>query len=298
MAGINPPQVDDSTPVIVAAQFLSRLNERVVMPGTINIDYKEELAKKGQVVDVPKRGTLTANDKASDADVTIQSPEDDKVFVTLNKHKEVTFLIEDIAEAFSAPDVMDGYMDDALTVLVEKLDADILALVPSLTSEVGSAGVDIGRTVIVNARKTLTDNKAPRSDLRLALDPKDEAGLLDDDDFSFAERTGDSKIFRDGALGRAFGFDFGVSTQIPTDGGSPLGTQNVAYHKNAFTLVVRDLPVTAGGAGALQGRANRGGISIRTTMSYNASRLAWQVTADILYGVKISRDELAVRVLS
>ena len=48
-------------------------------------------------------GALTVNDKAANTAVTLQTPDDSAVSVTLNKHKEVSFLIEDIARAFARP---------------------------------------------------------------------------------------------------------------------------------------------------------------------------------------------------
>jgi len=48
------------------------------------------------VIHIPDVSNLTANDKAAGAQVTTQAPTEGEFTVALNKHKEVSFMIEDI----------------------------------------------------------------------------------------------------------------------------------------------------------------------------------------------------------
>jgi hypothetical protein len=73
--------------------------------------------------------------------------------------------------------------------------------------------------------------------------------------------------------------------------------KNVAFHKDAFALVVRQLANATGiTPGAVQKTAvdPDAGLSIRVTISYNPTLLSTQVTCDILYGVKTLDEQRAV----
>ncbi|WP_424765699.1 P22 phage major capsid protein family protein [Paenibacillus sp. sgz302251] len=70
---------------------------------------------------------------------------------------------------------------------------------------------------------------------------------------------------------------------------------NLAFHKNAFSLVSRPLALPTGGANGYV--SNFEGLSIRVTQGYSMSKKINELSFDILYGVKTLQPELAVRVL-
>lgn len=301
MANINQTLVTASTPTIVAKAALKTLKEKINLPRFVNKDYDTEVAQFGQTIDITQRGTLSVNDKAVDTAVTLQTPSDSKVSVSLDKHKEVSFLIEDPAKAFAKPDILAGYTNDASDRIAEQLDSDISSLFSSFSSSVGTAGTDIDRTVITNARQALTENLAPDSPRYMVITAAQEQALLDNDKFSFANYTGSDEAFRRGNLGVAFGFDTFVNTQLPNGAGSPAGKVNFAFTRDAIVLVTRGLGVNqVPGGGVFQSLVTDEdtGIVIRSTVSYNPDQLGIQVTLDMLYGVAQLRDEFGVQVLS
>ena len=105
---IGVAQLNDSTPAIVAAQALGYLKANAVFAQLVARDWDNEVVQYGGSVVIPFLGALTANDKAANTAVTLQSPADTGVTVTLNKHKEVSFIIEDIGRAVARPDVLSG----------------------------------------------------------------------------------------------------------------------------------------------------------------------------------------------
>ena len=63
---------------------------------------------------------LSVNDKAANTVVTLQTPSTTGINVTLNKHKEVSFMIEDIAKMVTRPDLLMGYMEYGVAVIGEQ----------------------------------------------------------------------------------------------------------------------------------------------------------------------------------
>ena len=96
MAGnITSAELNDSIATIIAAEALGYLQANTVLAQLVSRDWDDEIAQAGQVIRIPFTGALSANDKAEGSVVTLQNAADTKVDVTLNKHKEVSFLIED-----------------------------------------------------------------------------------------------------------------------------------------------------------------------------------------------------------
>ena len=77
----------------------------------------------------------------------------------------------------------------------------------------------------------------------------------------------------------------------------PAGAYGVAMHRNALALVTRPLATPRQGTGALSYVASYKNLSIRVTMTYNGEKQGTLVTVDILGGVKVLDQALAVPVL-
>lgn len=286
---------------IIAQEGLRQLRKELVMTKRINRDYDSEVASYGKTVQVPVFGSLTANDKTPGSGVTTQNLTSSSVPVTLNKHKEVTFVIEDIDRALSRGDLLSGYGASAVKALAEKVEDDIFALYSGLSQEIGTAGTDVTAALIRTARKTLQDANAPRSDRTLVLSTKDLNALMAaDSQFLLAvQNKGDNSALAEGIIGRYMGFDVMESTAVPVTAGSPDKTHNLAFHKDAFGIVCRPLdtniPANMGAVASIA-QDPESGLAIRTILSYDADQLGVKVTMDILYGVAELRDTMGVEV--
>jgi hypothetical protein len=67
----------------------------------------------------------------------------------------------------------------------------------------------------------------------------------------------------------------------------PKGSFNLMFHPYGISLVTRPLDVTAPGRGVDQAIVDYNGIGLRVSISYNATKLANQVTIDVLAGIKV-----------
>lgn len=78
----------------------------------------------------------------------------------------------------------------------------------------------------------------------------------------------------------------------------PAGGVNLAFHRDAVALVVRPLAAVPSGTGAASMVANFGDLSMRVTMQYQGLSQGMLVTFDLLCGVAVLDDRLAVVVYS
>jgi len=286
---------------IVAMEALAQLRKNIVLAKRVRRDYDNEVAQYGSSVKIPKFAALAANTKTGGSNVTVQDITSDSVTVTLNKHKEATFVIEDLEKALSRNDLLAGYMGSAMIALAEKVEADIADLYSGLSAPIGTYGVDITRALVLLARKTLTDGKAPTQDRTLFLGTKDVSALLAADTSLLTQFqvTGQTTQREDGIVGRLYGFDV-MESQIPPVTSST-HQHNMAFHKDFAALVVRplptDFPVNMGVVAAIAQDPDSG-LALRTILTYNKDRLGVQCTVDILYGTSVLRPEIAVEVES
>lgn len=293
MANITTTLVADSTPTIIAAQALGYLKANTVLARLVNRDYENEVAQFGNVVKIPYGGALSVNDKAADTVITLQAPNDSVYTLTLNKHKEVSFVIEDLAKAFARPDWFSVYAADAMAVMAEQIDGDIAALYSGLSQTIdATAGLSEG--TFREARRLLNAAKAPLENRFAVLHEDAEYEMLGIEKVinrDYAESLGSKAA---GAFtGRFMGFDVFLDQKITATGGQ---CKNLFFQRNAIVMANRPLPTAPAGMGAVQRVMSEDGIALRVTMSYDHDYLGAKFTLDTLYGVAEMRDSHGVAV--
>jgi hypothetical protein len=300
MANITRTSSGPFIPQIWANTALEILRSRIVAAKLVTRDSDIAAFQVGDTLNIPYPGAFVANDKAANTAVTLQVPTATTTTVTLNKHKEASFLVEDAARATANQDIIARYMEAAVVPLAEQIESDILGLYSGFTNTVGTSGTDITAATIRSARKKLNDTKAPVDNRALIVSTKDEIAILGDSTlqsfFAFAQ----AGTVKEGSIGRLYGFDVYVSQLVPVVTGTPNSTKNLAFNPGAIILAMRGLPDAPAGTGAQTAVVQDpiSGLALRVTMAYNASNLGVQVTVDVLYGVAKLRDEKAVVVLS
>lgn len=293
--------LDVHNATIIAQEALNVLRSNLFLAKRIRRDYENEVRNYGETVQIPKFGTLSANDKASGASRTLQDVTSSSVSVTLNKHKEASFVIEDVEKAFSRNDLLQGYVNSGMTAILEAVESDIFALYSGLSTSEGTAGTDISDTLLKTIRTDLVNAKAPKDEnWTLGVAPKDYTALLGIDRFTTAEKIGQAGVLAEGALGKIYNFHVFESQLAPETSTGPVNTHGLAFHRDAFALVVRPLPDVPMGMGAIGTVVSdpESGLAVRVRMNYDSGRGGVAVTVEILYGVAEVRDELAVHVLT
>ncbi|KPV54108.1 hypothetical protein SE17_05735 [Kouleothrix aurantiaca] len=298
MANITTTEVGNSLATIIAAEALGRLRANSVLSQLVARDWDNAVATYGQVVKIPFRGALTVNNKAANTNYTLQTPSDTAVSVTLNKHKEVSFAIEDLAAALARPDMLMGYISDGISALADQIDSDIAALYSTFTQTVdaSAAAGPLDYTDFIESRRQLSVAKAPMIDRYAVLHPTAAAELLADVKFTNRDYRGpeEESALKTGWLGTYAGF------QVFEDQNIAVATtqKNLFMHRNAIALVSRPLPLPQEGTGVVAKTMDENGIGIRVMISYQHSLGAHMATIDCLYGVGVLRNNHAVVVLT
>lgn len=281
-------------PTIVAAQALGYLKNNTVMAQLVARDWDNEVAQYGQTIKIPYPGTLSANDKAADTVITLQRPTVGEYTVTLDKHKEISFLVEDFGAMLARPDWFSIYMESAMSVLAEQIDSDLTGLYSGLSQSIDASG-GLGEDDLRLARRYLNSAKAPMANRALVLHEDAEYEALGIERLvnrDYAESLG--SMAAGSYVNRAYGFDIFMSQSIAT----ATTHKNLAFHRNAFVLASRPMAVAPQGMGVQQAIMNEDGIGLRVTLSYDHDHLGGKCTVDVLYGVAELRDNHGVVILT
>ena len=281
-------------PEIWAMRAFQVLRSNMVLANLVTTDSDVGSFVVGDILHIPFPGTFVANAKSPNTSVQLQVPTDTDVTVTLNKHYEVSFLIEDIARAMQNQSIMDRYIRNAVVPLAEQIENDLFALYASLTNSVASATLDDAQ--LRKARLQLNKQKVPLANRSIVVAPESETALLGASNLAtyFAYTQG-GDIVRNGQIGRAYGLDVFMSQLVPLS----TTLKNLAFTPDVFILAMRALP-----------EANNPGVeqtvftdpdsrlTFRQTVGYNMNNLGIQITLDVLYGVGILRNAAGTVVLA
>lgn len=303
MADITSVSALPFIPEIWANMALEVLRNNSVLAGIVTKDTDVASFTVGSKLHIPYPGTFVANDKAANTPVTLQVPTSTDTTVTLNKHKEVSFVFEDFARAQANPVTMASYMEAMVSPIVDALEGDLFGLYPSFTNSVGTSGTDITAADVRALNKALTDQKVKRGNRNLVVSTKDSNAIQGDSSLAnfFAYNEGArGDISRGLIASNLYGFKIWESQLVPVVAGTPNSTKNLALDPGAIILAMRTLPEAPAGTGAAQAVVTDpvSGLMLRSTLSYNAANLGVQCTLDVLYGVALLRNEKAVVALA
>ncbi|MBM4409416.1 MAG: hypothetical protein FJ038_12670, partial [Chloroflexi bacterium] len=240
MANITRSLADTSgfIPQAWARRALTILRSNMVLAQFVRRDFDFEPGWVGKTLNIPYPGTFTAQDKAADTQISVQSPSGGATAsVTLSKHKAVDFNIEDVARAQSSVELMDQYLAPAVIALGNQVEDDLFALQSNLTgTSVGTLGTAVSDSTIRSARQALNGALAPMGNRALIVSARDEVAVLGASNLQsfFAYRSGNQAI-PEGQIGRLYGFDTWMSQRVPvptaviTLGSQASGTFTVTY---------------------------------------------------------------------
>ncbi len=292
-------------PEVFAQEALELLRPNFVLTNRVTKDSEIAAFTEGQTLHIGFAGTFVANDKVQGTPVQKQAPVGSQVEVTLNRHKEVTFLLEDFTRAISNPMTFQNYMRNTVDPLAEAVETDLFSTYSTFTGSTGASGTSLDAAAMRTIRKTFTDNKIKTGNRFLAVSTKDVESLQADPSLEqfFAFNDSRDGSITEGTLPRIYGTQLLESQLVPVVAGvspAPNSTKNLAFDPGAIVLASRHLPLAPDGVPVSQTviQDPDSGLVLRVTMSYNADNLGVQVTLDILYGFAVLRDQKGFTVLS
>ena len=219
--------------------------------------------KKGDTIHVPNFTRGSASDKAASTQVTLNSATHGVTNLSIDTHKEYSYLIEDILEVQALNSLRSQYTEDAGYQLAKEIDEDLHLLGATLQAgalaaatlyEKGVIGGD-GSTVFSGAANTNTGNGSALTDAgirkmiqtlddadvpmlgrNLILPPVERKNIMGISRFTEQAFVGDGSAIKNGKIAELYGMPIYVSTNCPwLHVNSITGTQSVTFTSTAPT---------------------------------------------------------------
>jgi hypothetical protein len=295
-------------PIIISNEALGAFGGYMNLAKTVSMNWDWTSATQGATLQIPKRGALTANSKASNSSVVVQNPTATTIPVTLNQHWETTFGIDDVTAVLVNQDVLAGYGQDAAIALANEVESYLasqyagLAATPITFDATSATTID---SSVRKIRKYFTDQKVPKGEQRnVYVSSGIYDALLTVPQYVQAQNIGlmnNSSIVPlvHGSVLPIYGLTFWESQFVTNTGTSPSSVDHaIAYTQNAFVLASRPLPKVPDGFGAVSEVVHDEDVQLgfRTVSSFNPNMTAVQITLDVLFGAASLDTRRAVEV--
>jgi hypothetical protein len=252
-------------------------------------DRSDELANGGDVLHTPNTTEMAASAKVNAQAVTLVSPTDTKVDLTVDQWFEVSFAIEDrqAAQVARSYSIMETYAKNAGYALAKKLEVAIAAKFVGFSTVVGATNAAITDAVIRSAIGTLSGRGVDMDEVSFFFNSTTFWTQVQNlDKFSLSQNSASADP-ANAPTYRLYGIPVRISEFIGTGTGAA-GIGNALAHKDAIHYATSPL-----GAGSSKGKMV-GTNGIRVQSNYIPEFLSTVTTADILYGVVENRDEAGV----
>ena len=274
----------------------------VLVPLVQNINHE---GKKGSVINIPAPVRGSANAKSANNVVTLNTSSSTNITITINKHYEYSYVVEDIVEVQAIDSLRRFYTDDAGYALAVQRDQDVRDLAATWNSGTAYSGAVIGsdgstaydKTANTNAGngaaitdsglrrviQTLDDADVPMMGRVLVVPPVEKRRLMGVTRFTeqaFVGESGGANTIRNGLVGDLYGIPVYVSSNIATITADDTTTTYrvcLLFHKDVAAIATQK--------------------SIRTQAQYKQEALGTLVTSDTIYGVANIRPTTAGRAI-
>lgn len=239
--------------------------------------YDADVKSSGQTVEIPNVSEISANLKAQNTVVTLNYNTETKTTITINRHYESSFLVEDILGTQSNYSTRSEYTQAAAYAIAEKVDEDIATTLTTAwktgSYAYGAYGTAISDTLILAVNRYLSENKAPRTDRSIVVHPKGEAEMLAIDKYvrydSLGQPAGENPT-KTGKIGQIYGAEVFMSQNLVYLDTATDEYNSLFFHKEAAAIAMQVEP--------------------RTQAQYKQEHLGWLITVDVLYGVTTLRN--------
>jgi hypothetical protein len=235
----------------ILARALLVLREHCTMPRIVNSDYSNEAAEKGDTIDVPIPGTVVVIDVTPG--VTKPTPTaytPTKVQITLDNWKQnEPFALTDkeMVEINKNEHFLPMRMQAAVRAIASAINQDVMAEYKGIYGYVGTAGVTPFASTVnaaTDARKTLHQQLAPKTERRGVLDFTAEANALALSQFSDAEKIGTNAVRIEGEIGRKYGIDWYADDEVVTHTAGTITTGLIAKAATAQAVGLTTIQCT------------------------------------------------------
>ena len=266
-------------PEIWADGIYKYFDRKTVFRGLVD-DYSSLVKGKGygDAINVPEMSIISASAKSAGADVAYDATATTTTQLTLNKHKYVAKLFEDIALIQSEADLVSKYSRMMGEALARQVDADLWAQIEQVNqSQDLSADNTLTAGVFESVLATLGENDIPYMDGECAMvvNPTLFADILNPSGgiaqyFIRNDAVGEGNHgLRSGMIGSLYGIDVYMSNVVTSalDNDKVVGA---VFHKSAAVFASQQ--------------------EVRVQSEYSIDALGTKLVSDLLYGCKLIDD--------
>jgi hypothetical protein len=257
-------------------------------------DRSDELSAGGNVLYTPGTTELSANSKTNAAAVTLNSPTDSKITLTVSNWYEASFAIEDAqaAQVMHSYTLQERYAKAAAYAIAKQLDTAIVSLFSGFSTVVGASTTNLADSEIRAAISALESANVDTAEAAFFMHPavfwKQVQNI---DKFSLAVNSPVNDPTAKKPAGYLYGFPVYQTSNIQYVSGTT-GRNNAFAHPDALHWATSPL----GSGGSMGSMVGSSGVRVQS--NYIPQYLSTVTTADILYGVIENRDTAGVLILT
>jgi HK97 family phage major capsid protein len=296
---VNKTAADKFIPEIWSDEVIAAYKANLVLANLVRkMSFK---GKKGDTLHIPKPTRGVAAAKAANTAVTIQANTESEVQVLIDQHFEYSRFIEDIVETQALSSLRSFYTEDAGYALAKKVDDTLIAGGKSFGDGDASDWVhsnayfiDATTGLTLYALDTVTtsdvftdagfrkliqlmdDADVPMDGRKFAIPPSLRNAIMGVDRYNSSDFV-DGRGVQNGQIGKLYGIDIYVSSNMPTI--ETAGDNTAGDAIKAALLFHTDTLVFAEQLG------------VRSQTQYKQEYLSTLYTADTLFGTKVVRPE-------
>jgi hypothetical protein len=280
-------------PEVIANESLGYLGNYLNLGATVSKDTDLTAVRVGSHISIPRRGVIVAQQKARNVSTEVQRPVGDDVDVEIDQHWYVKIAEEDVTRAVQPGSVLPGYVEDAVIVLAEKIEANLLTHTDEFDNiDFNSAtSGDSAVKALGRVRTRMVRNKVPRlAQLYGYVSPEFNQALGEATAYIDPKLIPNNRPLTEGTVGRAKGFDI-FEGQMVHRKGSPGWDQNFFYARNALVLASRPLLVPGRELGVdATTVASDAGLALRLVRYYDGDEMGVVVQIDTLFGSAVNDE--------
>jgi hypothetical protein len=235
------------TPTTAAKMIAEKWTKKIELPFYKALYFAELVTRRddlvsdgGNKINIPFLSTYDARDKTAGTAVTYDANTETEIELTINKHKYLAFLIEDIVKVQSNYNLQEAYRGAQKEALVRAIDTDLASLHASAgTNVAGGATVDDADMLAVVLALDLAN--VPQTDRSGIVGAKVMGDLRAVNKYSTYDQTGKPGLATSNGsmVPVAYGIGLHMSNNVVDDA---TVTHNLFFHKSAMSLAVQLAP--------------------------------------------------------
>lgn len=231
-----------------AAKFIGEVwTKKIEKPFYKALYFKDLVTRRdelvsggGNKINIPFMSTYDARDKSAGTAVTYDNNTETEIELTINKHKYLAIIIEDIVKVQSMYAVAEAYREAQKEAVARAMDTDLASLHASAGTNV-SGGATVDDADMLSVILALDLANVPQTGRSGVVGAKVMGDFRNINKYVAYDQTGKTglAVDKDNIIGNVYNTDLYMSNNVVDDA---TNTHNLFFHKSAISLAVQLKP--------------------------------------------------------